>query len=348
MKHWAAASIAWLALGACGGPDPEAGDPASALVLYSSLAETETRALSEAYTAATGTPVNYMLDAADVLIDKMAARAHRPEADLLLVAGTRPLGRAVDEDVLRPAPAGTAFDAIPPGLRDGERYWIGLAADSLAIVYRPARVGQANIDSYAALGGDTLRGQLCLPGSEAESSRSLVAALLAGLGSRDAEFAVRGWMTNLARPPLAGDRELLQALESGACGIAVVGSAALARHLDANPGSTLIVSWPGDAVVGPQLHLLAAGISRHANDPGAAADMLEWLAGPEGQRVLAELGPYQTARPASRTPDMLERHGLDKPPGPGPAVPSASALGAADVVRLLERSRYGSGVTATN
>jgi len=318
------ALLAALGLCACGQGEPDAGDRRGPeLVLYSSLTEQETHALCEAYTAATGVRVEYMLGTPDRLIEAMVAKEYHPGADLLVVAGTRALGHAVDEDVLRPAPPSAAFEAIPRGLRDPDRYWIGLAAEALAIVYRPDRIGAGPIAGYADLSGDAYDGELCLRGADAESSRSLVAALIASLGLRDAEVVVRGWVRNLAATEWPDDASMLEALDAGSCGIAIIGSAALAAQQGAQPGPRLAVVWPHDPVVGLQLHPIGAGISRHANAPEAAADLLEWLAGPEGQRTITAAGPYLPAEANVETADL-----------------AGNVLQAHDIVPLMERARY--------
>ena len=334
------ALLAALGLCACGRGEPDAGDsggPEPALVLYSSLPGQETRALCEAYTAATGVRVEYMVGTPDRLIEAMAAKEYQPGADLLVVAGTRALGHAVDEDVLRPVQPSVAFEAIPRGLRDPDGYWIGLAAEALAIVYRPDRAGAGPISSYADLSSDAYYGELCLRGAEAEASRSLVAALIASLGLRDAEVVVRGWVRNLATPEWRDDISILEALDVGSCGIAIVGSAELAAQQGAQPGSRLAVIWPHDQEVGLQLHPVGAGISRHANAPEAAADLLEWLAGPEGQRTISAAGPYLAALADIQTANLA---------GSGPARaagangPAGNVLQVKDILPLMERARY--------
>jgi len=310
-------------------------------VLYSSLTERETRALCDAYADASGVPIECMVDTADRLIDAMVAKAYRPGADVLVVAGAHALGRAVTEDVLRPVPLSQWQEVIPQGFRDADRYWVGLAADALAIVYRPDHVDARTLVSYAELGGDAYDGALCLRGADAESSRSLVAALIASLGLRDAEMVVRGWVRNLATPTWRDDAGILEALDAGRCGIAIVGSAALAAYTGAHSGSRLAVAWPRDPAVGLQLDPVGAGISRHANSPDAAAQLLEWLTGAGGQQVLAAATGLRPLRPGVAPASPLDRLGV---PDPGPAVPADNVLYASEILPLLDRARFGDGV----
>ena len=336
------ALLAVLGLGACGQDGPDAsgrGGPEPTLVLYSSLPEHATRALCAAYTAATGVRVEYMVDTPDRLIEAMAANEHHPAADLLIVEGTRPLALAVDADVLRPAPRGGAFEEMPAGLRDVERYWLGLAADMLAIVYRPGL--PESPASYASLANESLKGRLCLRGAEAESMRSLVAALIAALGPRAAELVVRGWKLNLAGPPAADDANLLRSVDDGTCDAAIVGISATALYLDANPASGLAPAWPLDGAVGTQRQLVGAGIGRHAGNALTAADALDWLAGRDGQRALVAATGFLPLLPVAVNPLMFEAPGASDP---GPAMPAGNVLHAAEILPLLDRARFANGV----
>lgn len=333
---WALLALSTVASCERGVPTGAAPAKRQTVVLYSSLPEPATRGIADAYSDASGAIVRYVADEADALVDAMAANEHHPPADLLLVAGTGPLGRAVDEDVLRPISPGLALDAIPTGFRDAERYWLGLATDMLGIVHGPGQAGVAA--GYADLAGEAFRGRLCLRGAESEVTRTLVAALIAALGLRDAEIVVRGWRLNLAEPPRHDDAALLRAIDGGNCGAAIVGNAAIVRYLHANPGSGLAAAWPTDAAIGTQSLLLAGGIARHAGDAVAAADMLRWLAGPDGQRILFEQTKFMPLLPAAVTPALPPGFAL---PEPGAALPAGNVLHAADVLPLLERARFG-------
>lgn len=326
-----------LAVAACERtPAPAITSAGPPLNVYSSLPEARVRALADAYAAAGGETIRYNLGDADALIARLEARADQPPADLLLVRGNAYLGRAVEADVLRPVGAAVDLSAIPADLGDPDRYWLGLAVRPEVIVYDPERVAPAALGGYAELADARWRGLLCLQTSASERMRSLVAALIAGLGARDAELAVRGWSSNLATAAFDTEDALLRAVDDGRCAVAIAGADAVAAFLAGEPGSRVGAHWPDDSAIGTAVNLTGAGVSRHAGSPDQAARFLAWLASAEGQRALVEGTAERPANPAVT--------GATVPGAPrgfarGPITVAALGYFQADAERLLERAR---------
>ena len=149
--------------------------PIQALVVYSSLPDEIVRSVTDAYTAVSGTRVNYMLDDEATLIDKLVRKVHRPGADLLLIPDTGYLAYAVESDVLRPTNSQALQQNVPENMRDPDHYWFGLSAHAVTIVYDKRVVNPAKLVDYAGLSDEMWAGQLCMLNSSRTSSRTLVA-----------------------------------------------------------------------------------------------------------------------------------------------------------------------------
>ena len=327
-------AVACLTVASCS-PDKAASDATSAavqpLILYSSLPEERVRVITAAYTEASGVAMHYMLDSPAVLIDKLVTKAHRPTADVLLIADVGQLAVAVEADVLRPTRAASIEANIPVALRDPDNYWFGLSLRAITIAYDTRSVDPAKLGGYASLGDEEWFGRICLLSSKAESSQMLVAFLIAVLGDRNAELVVRQWRKNLVRPVFSNGRDLLLAIEAGVCEVGIVGSDAVAEFA-ADPRVGHVASyWPSTADGGVVLNLTGAGVTRHASNPQRAVAFLEWLAAPDGQRILNSSGRDYPANPR-----------LDAWPEFDISPVDSARLGylLPDVLRLVERARY--------
>jgi iron(III) transport system substrate-binding protein len=306
-------------------PDSAAIPP---LILYSSLPEETVRSITAAYTEHSGVAMHYMLEPAPVLVDKLRTKAHRPGADVLLIADAGQLAAAVEQDVLRPTHAEAIRQNVPATQRDPDGYWFGLSARAVAIVYDQRKVDPAHVGSYASLSGESWFGRLCLLSSKQEASRTVVAYLIATLGDRDAELVVRNWKKNGVGFVFPTERELLLAIEDGHCQIGFVGSGAIAELQEEGGADHVAPHWPAKADGGVLLSISGAGVSRHAANPEQAVQFLEWLSAAEGQRVLIASGWDLPVNPQAT----------------GMAVSSVESaqLGylAPDAMKLAKRARY--------
>ena len=147
-------------------------------------------------------------------------------------------------------------------------------------------VETAQISSYEALADGAWRGKLCLASAASERSRTLVASMIARLGERNAELAVRGWRENLATGVFEDQEDVLLAIDDGRCAVGIVSSEVLARFVAMEGHDNLDFSFPSIDSGGARIDVTVAGISRHANDAEAAAEFIRWLLSEDGQLVL--------------------------------------------------------------
>jgi len=301
---------AFLALAGCErappppeGPAPEVGP----IVVYAPAgASAPLTAAFEAYTADTGVRVSARFDDSDANVSAVIERRDDPPADLLVTADVHGIWLAGMEGALRPTPRDLA---AVPGDPDGA--WIAIAVRKAVLVYDARAVGPGTVRSYEDLASESLKGRVCVLSSAQPLSRTVVANMIARLGARPAERAVRGWLANLAAPPFGSEDALVAAIAGGDCAIGIVGQSAGA---DERTGLLRYVEPPVPAV-----EITGAGIGRHAHSPEGAAGLLAWLAD------------------HAALPGATRAAGLD---AESANTLSAGGWGAADAVKLAERAGY--------
>jgi iron(III) transport system substrate-binding protein len=328
-----------IALAGCGrqagAPGPATVNAPVAIVVYSALTQERTLAITDAYRQATGTTVNVLVEPGVELVASMARKEHYPGPDVVLLSGGGQLVAAMDADVLRPVRIDRSETGLDGVADDPDGYWhaIGVVAD--AIVYRADSVDEQAPGGYASLGEPGFAGKLCLRRGNDDRSRLLVASLIATLGARDAELAVRGWRSNLVASAFDSEAELVAALAAGQCTIGIAGTDSVSRYLDEYPDAELRVHLPAAADGGTLLHPAAAGVARHANDADAAQRFLTWLLTQEGQRVLhTRGGEFPVIAGVPGKPDAIAAE-----PVPASVMPQV-LFSYADAIALIERARY--------
>jgi iron(III) transport system substrate-binding protein len=270
------------------------------VVVYSARKEHLIKPLFDAYTAKTGVRVRYITDKAGPLLARLKAEGRRSPADLLLTVDAGNLWHAAEEGVLQPVDSAVLRKNIPAHLRDPQDRWFGLSVRARTIVYNTDKVRPAELSTYEALADPKWKGRLCLRTSKKVYNQSLVAMLIARLGEARAEEVVRGWVANLAAPPFSNDTKALEAVAAGRCDVTIVNTYYFGRLMKKKPGLPLAIFWPnqGEGEGGVHVNVSGGGVTAHAPRRDAAVALLEWLSGPEAQRMFAGLNMEYPANPA--------------------------------------------------
>lgn len=319
--------IVALALSACSRPAEEstvaAARPEPVVVYASFEDENYLPSLFDDFTRETGIPVTVRHRPEHQIVGEVIANKGAPPADLLLTRSVHGVWRAADEGALRPLQSDTIATTVPRWFRDPDGYWTGIGFQSTEVVCGAERRSDCDaVEAYEDLGKAEFRGRVCLSASSLAVNRTLVAGLIADRGARPAELVVRGWVANLALPPLESEAALLQAVEAGTCGLAVVSGGAI--HDYGKP--TIATAWPKPGY----FDVWAVGINRHARSPDAARSLAEWLVGDHaqvkqseaaGQRPVTSAGKFELPEAGMRNAAIFGFH-------------------AADAAKLAERARW--------
>jgi iron(III) transport system substrate-binding protein len=292
---------------------PEAAPEQNSVVVYAAYDDkTYLPALFNRFTQATGIVVIVRNGEVPGIIDDVILNRATPPADVLITPSVGGVWRVAEESELRPNYSPVVAD-LPEWLQDPDQYWAALSYRTAVVAFNPAQVEATELGTYEALADASFRRKLCLASSTLAINRAVISMLIEKLGKREAELAVRGWVANLAQPPLESETQLLRALASGECAVGIVSSSSLA-------GTRLGVHSPAELY----FDIEAIGITRHAHNPDAAASLVDWLLQPEIQAQHAR----QTATlPAAGNDAVL--HSV-----------AAVAAGLEEAVKLAERARY--------
>ena len=279
MRRWAPWAMLPFVLAACEqAPPPESSVRHEPVVVYASYDDEDfLPELFEAFTAETGIPVTVRHRREEQNVAEVIDNSGSPPADVLITRAIHGIWQASDEGALRPLQIPGIDEQVPGWLRDPDDYWVATAFAPIGIAYDPAKV--AAIADFDDLGN--VDGGICLSAPWNAANRSLAAMLVAEHGARKAELMVRGWTANKALPAFDTERDVLEAINSGRCAVAIASATAVGSLGDAAP--KFVVPEPAHVVAG------GVGIGRHARYPDNARVLVAWLIGAEAQARHAEI-----------------------------------------------------------
>ena len=321
---------AMLAVASCERPASDA--PAAAarsepVVVYASFEDEKyLPALFAKFTSETGIPVTVRHRPEQQIVAEVIDRRGSPPADLLLTRSVHGAWQAADEGALRPLQSQEIARIVPGWLRDPDGYWTAIGFDEINVVCGADNPQDcASIAAYRDLGKPEFRGRVCLSGSALAVNRTLVAGLIADHGVRPAELIVRGWVANLALPPLESEAAVLQAIDAGSCSVAVVSG--LALHAFGAP--TVAATWPQPGY----FDVVAVGVNRHARSPDAARSLTHWLVGGSAQaQQFGAIGLRPASPGVAAEPAVFPAEGMHNA--------GVFGLHEPDAVKLAERARW--------
>jgi iron(III) transport system substrate-binding protein len=214
-----------------------------------------------------------------------------PPADVLLASSVLAIWRAADEGGLRPLLSEKVDAMVPATLRDPDGLWVAAATRVAAIAYDVRASTAAQLAGYESLAEPQFARKLCLTSSALASNRALIAMLIESNGERSAELLVRGWVRNLALPPMKSRQELIESVAAGVCSAGIVAVDSESGELAGTSVSTLRFAIPAPVYV----DIDALGIARHAKNPEQAREFIEWL--------LTQLSPDGPAKDTVALPE---------------------------------------------
>lgn len=264
--------------------------------IYSYRKEALIKPQLEAFRKATGISYNLITGSAGGLLQRLQNEGRNSPADLLFTTDAGRLSRAKNKGLLQPVRSKLLETHIPARLRDPEGYWFGLGIRTRAIFYHPARVKRSELSTYEALADARWKGRILVRSSNNIYNQSLLASLIHHLGAAGAEDWARAIVANLARKPQGGDTDQIRAVAAGAGDIAIANSYYYGRLLaskrarDRRVAESVRVFWPNQDGRGAHVNVSGAGVTRSAGNRAEAVRLLEFLAGPEAQRIYAEVG----------------------------------------------------------
>ena len=109
--------------------------------------------------------------------------------------------------------------------------------------------------------------------------------MIGNLGYDDTLDIVEGWADNA--DILSNDVIALNSIRDDRCDVAIVNHYYLARELAEDPNYPVGLIWANQDDRGVHVNISGAGITKHADDPELAQQLLEWLA-TDGQNLFVD------------------------------------------------------------
>ncbi|MES2685169.1 MAG: extracellular solute-binding protein [Pseudomonadota bacterium] len=265
--------------------------------LYSARHYQTDEGMYEAFTRTTGIKIN-RVDADDAgIVARLKAEGAASPADVILLVDAARLASADAQGLFQPIKSKVLDAAIPANLRaaptaDGVT-WTGFSTRARVIVYDPARVKAADVDSYEKLADPKLKGLVCTRSGSHPYNLSLFSTVVERLGDAKGEEWLKGVVANMARAPKGGDTDQIKAVASGECGVAVTNSYYVARLIKSDKADDkavmqkVKVMFPNQATSGTHVNIAGAAVAKNAKNPANAVKFMEFLSSAFAQDYFA-------------------------------------------------------------
>ena len=230
----------------------------------------------EEFTKDTGIKVRFTSGSDPELRARLEAEKANTPADLIMTADAANIELAAQAGLLSPVDSAVLAGAIPEDLRAADNTWFALSRRLRVIMTSSERVTSAPT-TYAEVGDPKWKGKLCLRPSTHPYTQSLVAGMINNIGADATRKIVDAWVAN---NPLYinSDTDMLKAIKSGDCDVALTNSYYLGRLLKEDPSFPVTLTWPDQTTTGTHLNISAAAVTANAPNRAAAVVLLEWLA----------------------------------------------------------------------
>ncbi|XID95577.1 extracellular solute-binding protein [Paenibacillaceae bacterium WGS1546] len=298
---------------------PDAGDQAGIIHIYSARHYSADRKLYDAFEKKTGIRIVEVKGTAEELVQRMKREGTESLADLFVAVDGGLLQHAKEADVLQPIVSEDIDRHVPAHLRDSEHYWIGIASRARVIAYAKDRVKPEQLSTYEALADERWRGKLLVRSSTSPYNQSLMASRIALDGEEAAEEWARGIVSNLARAPVGGDRDQVQAIADGIGDVALVNTYYIGQMLnsgdpeEAEAAKQVGVFFPDQQSHGAHLNVSGVGLAKHAPNKEAARSLIAYMVSKEGQSLLVQESYEFPVHAEATVPDLVRDWGQFRP-----------------------------------
>lgn len=248
----------------------------------------------DSFTEKTGITVN-MVYAKKGMLERIKAEGAMSPADLVLTVDIGRLNDMVEADVLATTQSEILEKSIPAHLRDPEGRWYGLTQRSRVIFAAKERVPEDEKLSYESLADPKYKGKICIRSGKHVYNVSLIASMIAHHGVEDTRKWLEGLKANLARKPQGNDRAQAKAIFEGVCDLGIGNTYYYGKMVtnEKKPeqkewAKAIRVVFPNQDDRGAHMNISGAGVLKSSKNKEAALKLIEYLAGPEAQKIYAQ------------------------------------------------------------
>ncbi len=249
----------------------------------------------EAFTKKTGIKTNVLfLDKG--LQERIAAEGENSPADVILTVDIARLTAIAEKGVTQPVVDEKINAAIPAEYRDPAGNWFGLTKRARIVYASKDRVAQNEI-TYAELADPKWKGKICARSGQHDYNLALLSSIIAHEGAEKAEAWLTGLKANLARKPEGSDYDQAKAIFAGECDLALGNTYYIGQMISNTKepeqqewAASIKLLFPNSATGDRGSHVNVSGMAmaKYAPDKAQALALMEFLAGPEAQKIYAE------------------------------------------------------------
>ncbi len=277
---------------------------ADELNIYSYRTPALLQPLLDAYTARTGTRFN-VVHAPQGLLQRLESEAGNSPADVVLSVDISRIVELADRGFFAPITSSIIEQNVPAHLRDNIAGWTSLSTKARILIVSKERVKQDEITRSEELAEPKWKGRICSRKGSHVYNRALLASLIAHHGEERALQWAQGYVANLARRPQGNDRAQAKAIFAGECDIALMNSYyfGLMKFNEEQPeqkqwADSLNLIFLNQLDRGQHINVTGGGVLSSAPHKKVAFAFLEWLTGPDAQKIYAALNYEYPVNPA--------------------------------------------------
>ncbi|HET6625332.1 MAG TPA: extracellular solute-binding protein [Nocardioidaceae bacterium] len=262
----------------------------------------------------TGMSVDFIYGGDAELLERLKAEGDDTPADIYMTVDAGNLWNAADQGELASLDSPVLDEAIPAEYKDPQNRWFGLALRARTVIYNPDAVDPSEFDTentYADLADPKWKGRLCMRDETESYTQSLVAGLIDQYGRDKTLDIVKGWVANDVEI-MTNDILLIEAVDSGACDVALVNHYYLARELADKPDLNVKLFWASQDGAGTHVNISGAGVVKSSDAPKKAQQLIEWLAA-EGQNDFVDGNHEYPVNPDVEPEPLIADFGTFKP-----------------------------------
>ena len=279
-------AVATAASGCSGGQD--------GLVLYNAQNSRLMTALTEAFTAESGIKVTIRKGGDSELSNQLVAEGAKSPADVFTTENSTAMAQVAKAGLFSALPA-SAVAGVPAQYVAGGRSWVGVAARATVLVYNPKLIAESALPkSMLDLEQPQWKGKFGYAPTGADF-QAIASSVYALRGDAVGATFVQGLADNGSK--YANNIAILKAVNSGEIPTGIIYHYYWFQD-QADTGADSNVAqlhYFGDADPGAYLSVAGAGVLASSTKQAQAQQLVAFLAGEKGQRILAGTNDLQYA-----------------------------------------------------
>lgn len=282
--------------------------------VLSDRTESLLKPLFETFTKMTGIPVEAVyMDKG--LIDRVAGNP--TEADVLITKDAELMEIAREKGLLQSHGSGLIRQEIDRRFQGPSSSYFVDAYRARLIFYSKARVKPEELSTYADLAAPKWKGRLCIRSGYHDYNIALFSQMQVAYGPEKTRAAIQGLHDNLAREPKGNDREQAKMIHAGKCDLALMNVYYHPLMMD-NPeqrpwAEGIGVFYPDQRQGGAFIMRSAVGLTKASRNVAAATQLMEFMAGRDGQTIMTNLTYQFPTNPGVPPSPKIATLGAEQP-----------------------------------